>query len=45
MNARKKNAPAKSLEQLLEEAKTKKKTLLKILEKITKEKPGDQSQN
>ncbi|RKR11626.1 hypothetical protein C8C83_3364 [Flavobacterium sp. 90] len=45
MNRKKKNTPPKSLEQLLEEAETKKKTLLKILEKITKENPKDQNQN
>ncbi|MDW8852640.1 hypothetical protein SD960_21240 [Flavobacterium sp. MMLR14_040] len=43
MNEKKKKVPAKSIEQLLEEAKTKKEILLKILEKITKENPEDQT--
>jgi predicted transcriptional regulator len=45
MNRKKKNIPPKSLEQLLEETKTKKETLLKILEKITKENPESQTPN
>ncbi|MFH6995560.1 hypothetical protein [Flavobacterium sp. FlaQc-48] len=45
MNAKKKKEPAKSLEQLLEETKTKKETLLKILQKITKENPKGQPPN
>lgn len=45
MNAKKKNKPLKSLEQLLEEAKTKKETLLKILKKITNDNSENQSQN
>lgn len=45
MNRKKKMEPPKSLEQLLEEAETKKKTLLKILEKITKENSENQSPN
>ncbi len=45
MNRKKKDIPPKSLEQLLEETETKKKTLLKILEKITKENPKDQTPN
>lgn len=44
MNRKKKNESLKSLEQLLEEAKTKKETLLKILKKITKENPENQTQ-
>lgn len=36
MNSKKKDEPTKSLEELLEETKTKKSALLKILEKITK---------
>jgi predicted transcriptional regulator len=45
MNAKKKNKPLKSLEQLLEEAKTKKETLLKILKKITNDNSEDQKPN
>lgn len=45
MNEKKKKEPAKSLEQLLEETKTQKEILLKILEKITKENPEDQTPN
>jgi len=45
MNEKKKKVPAKSLEQLLEETKTQKEILLKILEKITKENPEDQTPN
>ncbi len=45
MNRKKKDVPPKSLEQLLEETKTKRETLLKILEKITKEDPKDQKPN
>lgn len=45
MNRKKKNESPKSLEQLLEEAKTKKSTLLKILEKITKENSKNQPPN
>jgi len=45
MNRKKKDVPPKSLEQLLEETKTKKETLLKLLEKITKENPKDQKPN
>jgi hypothetical protein len=45
MNRKKKDIPPKSLEELLEETETKKKTLLKILEKITKENPKDQTPN
>ncbi|KAF2506933.1 hypothetical protein EYY60_20685 [Flavobacterium zhairuonense] len=43
MNAKKKNAPLKSLEELLEEAETKKSALLKILQKITKPDSKDQT--
>lgn len=45
MNWKKKNTPPKSLDQLLEETKIKKETLLKILEKITKENPENQIPN
>jgi len=45
MDEKKKKEPAKSLEQLLEETKTQKEILLKILEKITKENPEDQTPN
>ncbi|MBS7253579.1 hypothetical protein [Flavobacterium branchiicola] len=45
MNAKKKNVPLKSLEQLLEEAKTKKSALLKILQKIAKADSKDQPPN
>jgi hypothetical protein len=45
MNRKKKDVPPKSLEQLLEETRTKKETLLKILEKITKENPKDHKPN
>jgi len=45
MNRKKKNDSPKSLEQLLEEAETKKKTLLKILKKITKENSENQPPN
>lgn len=45
MNEKKKDKPPKSIEQLLEETKTKKKILLKILQKITKENPENQSPN
>ncbi|HJY11141.1 MAG TPA: hypothetical protein VJ304_00055, partial [Flavobacterium sp.] len=36
MNTNKKKEPVKSLEELLDEAKTKKSALLKIIQKITK---------
>jgi len=36
MNTNKKKQPVKSLEELLDEAKTKKSALLKIVQKITK---------
>lgn len=42
MNAKKKNVPLKSLEELLEETQTKKSALLKILQKITKTDSKDQ---
>lgn len=45
MNEKKKKVPPKSLEQLLEETKTQKEILLKILEKITKENTEDQTPN
>jgi hypothetical protein len=45
MDRKKKNESPKSLEQLLEETETKKKTLLKILEKITKENSKNQPPN
>lgn len=45
MNAKKKTEPLKSLEQLLDEAKTKKSALLKILEKITKANSKNQPPN
>lgn len=43
MKAKKKNESLKSLEQLLEETQAKKKILLKILKKITKENSKDQT--
>lgn len=43
MKAKKKNESPKSLDQLLEETQAKKKTLLKILKKIIKENPEDQT--
>jgi hypothetical protein len=45
MNRKKKNVPPKSLEELLEETKAKKKILLKILKKITNEDSENQPQN
>jgi hypothetical protein len=45
MNRKKKNTPPKSLEQLLEETKAKKKILLKILKKITNEDSENQLPN
>lgn len=45
MAEKKKKEPSKSLEQLIEETKAKKKFLLKILEKITKENPENQTPN
>lgn len=45
MNEKRKEEPPKSLEQLLEETKTKKKILLKILQKITKDNPENQNPN
>ncbi|MBZ4037555.1 hypothetical protein K6T82_22530 [Flavobacterium sp. 17A] len=45
MNAKKKAETLKSLEQLLEEAKTKKSALLKILQKITKADSKNQPRN
>ncbi|MET3019458.1 hypothetical protein [Flavobacterium hydatis] len=45
MNRKKKIKPPKSIEELLEDTKTKKETLLKILEKITKEIPENQTPN
>jgi len=45
MNLKKKEEPTKSLEELLEETKTKKSALLKILEKITKASSKNQPPN
>jgi len=45
MNEKKKEESPKSLEQLLDETKTKKKILLKILQKITKDNPENQLSN
>ncbi len=45
MNSKKKDEPTKSLEELLEETKTKKSALLKILEKITKASSKNQPPN
>ncbi|MEZ0129643.1 hypothetical protein AB9T88_07720 [Flavobacterium sp. LBUM151] len=45
MNAKKKKEPSKSLEELLEDTKTRKSALLKILEKITKANSKNQSPN
>ncbi len=42
---KKKNEPNKSLDELLEETKTKKSALLKILQKITKTGSKNQSPN
>lgn len=45
MNKKERNKTPKTLEQLLEESKAKKKAILKILEKITKESREDQTSN
>lgn len=45
MNTNKKKEPVKSLEELLDEAKTKKSALLKIIQKITKANSKSQSPN
>jgi len=45
MDGKRKKESPKSLEQLLEEAKTKKEILLKILQKITKDNPENQTPN
>ncbi|KAF2326705.1 hypothetical protein JI750_12880 [Flavobacterium sp. GN10] len=42
MNTKKKKEQTKSLDELLEETKTKKSALLKILQKITKANSNDQ---
>lgn len=45
MDTKKKEEPAKSLEQLLEETKTKKSALLKILQKVMKASSKNQPPN
>ncbi|WP_281233165.1 hypothetical protein [Flavobacterium gelatinilyticum] len=45
MNAKKKNIPLKTLEQLLEEAETKKSALLKIVRKLSKAAVKNQKPN
>jgi hypothetical protein len=45
MNTNKKKEPVKSLEELLDEAQTKKSALLKIIQKITKANSKNQSPN
>ncbi|SHM73806.1 hypothetical protein SAMN05444366_3974 [Flavobacterium saccharophilum] len=45
MNTNKKKEPVKSLEELLDEAKTKKSALLKIIKKITKASSKNQPPN
>lgn len=45
MDNKKKNKPPKSIEELLEDTKTKKEILLKILQKITKDNPENQTPN